>query len=244
MTHSPLAAARGEPSYVWRAGQERRLQMIAQWTKLDDATVLIDGCGLGMYAEQIGRRYRARVEALDIEAPRVAEAQVHTPHALIAAAEALPYASNTFDTLLSHEVIEHVQDDRAAAVEMVRVLKVGGRALLFAPNRWYPFETHGHYWHGQYHFGNTPLINYLPDVWRNQLAPHVRAYTGRGIRKLFDGQPVRVVHHARVYGGYDNIIARLGAAGKIIRDSLYAFEGTPLDILGLSHLLVIEKTTA
>jgi SAM-dependent methyltransferase len=244
MTHSPLAAARGEPSYVWRAGQERRLQMIAQWTKLDDATVLIDGCGLGMYAEQIGRRYRARVEALDIEAPRVAEAQAHTPHALIAAAEALPYASNTFDTLLSHEVIEHVQDDRAAAVEMVRVLKVGGRALLFAPNRWYPFETHGHYWHGQYHFGNTPLINYLPDVWRNQLAPHVRAYTGRGIRKLFDGQPVRVVHHARVYGGYDNIIARLGAAGKIIRDSLYAFEGTPLDILGLSHLLVIEKTTA
>ena len=33
MTHSNLAALRGEPSYVWRAGQERRLQMIAHWAK-------------------------------------------------------------------------------------------------------------------------------------------------------------------------------------------------------------------
>src|SRR5690606_6063924 len=131
--------------------------------------------------------------------------------------------------LFSHEVIEHVADDRAAAAEMVRVTKSGGRIVIFCPNRWYPFETHGHYWRGEYHFGNTPLINYLPDAIRDRLAPHVKAYTKRGLRGLFDGQPVHVVHHSRVYGGYDNIIARLGTAGKIIRDALYRFEGTPLD---------------
>jgi SAM-dependent methyltransferase len=242
MSPSELAALRGEPSYVWRAGQERRLGMIAEWTKLDHARVLIAGCGVGMYASEIGRRYDAQVEAFDIEAPRVADTQVDTPHALVAAAENIPYASNTFDTILSHEVMEHVLDDRASAREMVRVLKPGGRLVIFVPNRWYPFETHGHYWRGEYHFGNTPLINYLPDALRNRLAPHVRAYTRRGLRGLFAGTPSRVVTHQRIYGGYDNIIARLGSTGQRIRDTLYRFEGTPLDTLGLSHLLVVEKT--
>jgi SAM-dependent methyltransferase len=241
MTHSKLAALRGEPSYVWRAGQERRLQMIHQWAKLENARVLIDGAGVGMYASQIRRRYTPHVEAFDIEIERVQESRQDTPHAVVAAAEAIPYPANTFDTILSHEVIEHVLDDRKTASEMTRVLKPGGRIVIFAPNRWYPFETHGHYWRGEYHFGNTPLINYLPDVWRNQLAPHVRAYTARGLRALFDGQTMRVVTHQRIYGGYDNIIARLGSTGRIIRDTLYRLEGTPLDSLGLSHFLVVEK---
>ncbi len=241
MAHSDLAALRGEPSYVWRAGQERRLQMVAQWAKLDDARVLEAGGGIGMYASQIGRRYRAQVELFDIELDRIQEARTDTPHAVVAAAEYLPYPTAYFDTILSHEVIEHVHDDRMAMQQMVRVLKPGGRAVIFCPNRWYPFETHGHYWKGVYHFGNTPLINYLPDVWRNKLAPHVRAYTKRSLRRLLTDLPVRVVHHSRVYGGYDNIIARLGTPARLIRDFLYLFERTPLDTWGLSHLMVIEK---
>jgi SAM-dependent methyltransferase len=241
--HSELAAQRGEPSYVWRAGQERRLQMIAQWTKLEGAQVLVDGCGVGMYAAQFQERYHAHVEAIDIELPRVQDARHNgVTRAVAAAAEGLPYPSNTFDTVLSHEVIEHVADDRAALAEMARVLRVGGRIALFCPNRWYPFETHGHYWRGQYHFGNTPLINYLPDALRNRLAPHVRAYTRRGLRHLTQGLPLKVIHHSRIYGGYDNIIARLGQTGERIRDMLYALEGTPLDVFGLSHWVVYEKT--
>lgn len=242
MSHSDLAALRGVPSYVWREGQERRLQMIARWTKLDDARVLIDGCGVGMYASQISSRFTAKVDAFDIEFERVQDAKTKIPHALVAAGEYAPYADNTFDTILSHEVIEHVNDDRLSAQEMVRVLKPGGRIVLFCPNRWYPFETHGHYWKGEYHFGNTPLINYLPDYWRNRLAPHVRAYTARGIKRLFEGEPIKFVHHSRIYGGYDNIIARLGKPAQVFRDLVYRFEGTPLDTWGLSHLLVVEKT--
>jgi SAM-dependent methyltransferase len=244
MSPSELAALRGEPSYVWRAGQERRLQMIERWAQVQNACVLVAGCGVGMYSTEIRHRYTPHVEAFDIEAPRVAEAREETPHALVAAAEALPYTNDLFDTILSHEVLEHVLDDRAAVREMVRVLKPGGRVVIFCPNRWYPFETHGHYWQGTYHFGNTPLINYLPDVWRNQLAPHVKVYTKRGLIGLFDGLPVQMAAYRRIYGGYDNIIARLGTAGKVIRDLLYAFEGTPLDTYGLSHFLVMEKVVS
>lgn len=241
MTHSDLAALRGEPSYVWRAGQERRLQMIARWAMLENAVVLEHGAGIGMYASQFRRRYTPHVEAFDIELERVIEAQEEVPGAIVAAAEALPYRSGLFDTVFSNEVLEHVLDDRVAAAEIVRVLKPGGRAVIFVPNRWYPFETHGHYWRGAYHFGNTPLINYLPDAARNRLAPHVRAYSRRALLGLFAGLPARVVHHRRVYGGYDNLIRRFGRRAQVMRDTLYKAEGTPLDAFGLSHLLVVEK---
>jgi SAM-dependent methyltransferase len=233
---SHLAALRGEPSYVWRAGQERRLQMIVEWVKLDGAHVLEAGGGVGMYASQIGSRYDAVVEMFDIELERVAEAQIDTPRALVAAAESLPYRDNTFDSILSSDVIEHVVDDRQSAHELVRVLKPGGRIILFTPNRWYPFETHGHY-----HFGNTPLINYLPDNLRNRLAPHVRTYTSRSLQSLFDGCPIKVVKHFRIFAAYDNIIARLGQPGKVLRDTLHRIEGTPFDIVAYSHVLVVEK---
>lgn len=241
MSHSNLASQRGEPSYVWRAGQERRLGMMARWADLRDARVLVAGCGVGAYAGQIRQRYTANVEAFDIEFERVEVARRGVPSALVSAGEMLPYAASCFDVVLSHEVIEHVADDRRSLQEMLRVTRSGGRILLFCPNRWYPFETHGHYWRGKYRFGNTPLINYLPARWRDKLAPHVRAYTRVKVRQLLQGEAAEVVHHSRIYGGYDNIIARLGAPAVALRNLLYQFEGTPLDTWALSHFVVIEK---
>ncbi|MDD9954746.1 MAG: methyltransferase domain-containing protein [Anaerolineaceae bacterium] len=238
---SPQAALRGEPSYVWRAGQERRLRMIARHARLERALVLEAGGGTGMYARQIHERYGARVELFDIEPDRVLQARSSTPHALVAAAEWLPYASDRFDTVLSNEVLEHVQDDRQALQEMIRVLKPGGRAVIFCPNRWYPFETHGHFWRGRYHFGNTPFINWLPDFARNRLAPHVRAYTRRSLLSLLSGCPVRLLETRRIYGGYDNLVRRFGWPARAMRGLLQKAEGGPLDVWGLSHYLVLEK---
>lgn len=243
MSYSDKAALRGEPSYVWRSGQERRLKMIETWAKLDNAHILDAGGGNGMYASQIQNRYKdARLELFEIEIERVREARAeNVDHALVAAGEYLPYAANSFDTIISNEVIEHVQDDRLAVSEMVRTLKTGGHLIIFCPNRWYPFEQHGHYWQGQYHFGNTPLINYLPNTLRNKLAPHVRAYTWHGLRQLFNGLPVTIAHHSRIYGGYDNLIPRLGKPMEAFRQFLYSLEDSIFDTWGLSHFIVVEK---
>jgi SAM-dependent methyltransferase len=240
MCPSELAAERGEPSYVWRSGQERRLQMLRAHATLENALILDAGCGNGLYADQFMRRFTPHVEAFELEIERVEEARQMVPHAVVAVAERLPYKSNLFDVVFSNEVIEHVQDDRQAMVEMVRVTKPGGRVMIFCPNRWYPVEQHGHYWRGKYHFGNTPLINYLPDVLRNRLAPHVRAYTMRGMRRLYHGLPVQAIHHGRIYGGYDNIARRSPMLGRLVR-LLYALEATPLQMFGLSHFLVLQK---
>jgi len=113
--------------------------------------------------------------------------------------------------------------------------------VLFCPNRGYPFETHGIYWRGKYHFGNKLFVNYLPRAWRDKLAPHVEIYTRRDLAKLFTGLPVRFVSRRTVFGAYDNIIARSPALGRVLRFILQALEKTPLQRFGLSHFWVIEK---
>lgn len=244
--HGARAALRGNPSFVWRAGQQRRLEMILRWglpagqTRV--ARLLEEGCGVGMYVAAL-LPYADEVCGIDVEPEYLAQAAAFVPdaHLQLAASEHLPYADDYFDLILSHEVIEHVQDDRATAAEMARVLRPGGRMVIFAPNRLYPFETHGHYWRGVYHFGNTPLINYLPDGLRNRLAPHVRAYSAAGLRELFIGLPVRVLHHTQIYPGYDNIVRRKPALGRQLRRATYALEQSPLAAFGISHLLVLEK---
>ena len=236
-------AQRGEPSYIWRAGQERRLQLIvAAAGDLALGRILDDGCGVGLYLSRLSAAARA-AHGVELEADRAAEAARRASRASVLRAEGehLPYASGSFDLVLSHEVIEHVADDRRALSEIVRVLRPGGRLVLFAPNRGYPFETHGIYWRGHYRFGNIPLVNYLPHTWRDRLAPHVRAYRTGDVQRLLEGLPVLVVERRILFGAYDNIIARWPRLGRALRAVLQAMERTPLRAFGLSHFWAIEK---
>ena len=234
-------AQRGVPSLVWRVGQERRFEMIreAAENRFAGGRALDVGCGVGMYMRAFGQ-LTPHAYGVEIEGDRAREALDYGGVAQ-APAEGLPFADAVFDVVLSHEVIEHVADDRASVAEMVRVLKVGGRLVLFCPNRLYPFETHGHYWRGQYRFGNTPLINYLPRRLRDRLAPHVRAYTTQDLRALFEGLPVRIIAHTQIYPGYDNVVARRVVLGRLLRWVTFRLERTPLRVFGLSHFLVVEK---
>ncbi len=238
------AAVRGVPSLVWRAGQKRRLEMIrAAAGERRFGRLFEDGCGVGVYLDQLARDARLAV-GMDIEMGHTLEARQRVPQVFCGAGENLPFAGETFDLILSHEVLEHVQDDRMAVEEIIRALRPGGRLVLFVPNRGYPFETHGIYWRGKYHFGNIPLVNYLPDRWRNRLAPHVRIYTRRTLLELFKELPVRFVQQTVIFGAYDNIIARHPALGKLLRAVLQLLERTPLRVFGLSHFWVVEKVAS
>ncbi|MCI0521929.1 MAG: class I SAM-dependent methyltransferase [Chloroflexi bacterium] len=235
------AAQCGEPSYVWRAGQERRLAMIVRSAGGRIAgRVLENGCGVGMYIPRLAA-HGGQVTGLEYDYPRCAEALTRGERIVNAAGEALPFPAASFDLILSHEVLEHVQDDRRSAAEMARLLRPGGRAVIFTPNRGYPFETHGVTWRGRYRFGNIPLVNYLPRRWRDRLAPHVRVYSTRDMDRLFAGLPLRVVEKSILFGAYDNIIARWPRLGRGLRSLLQWLERTPLRTLGLSHYWVLEK---
>lgn len=231
----------GRPSEAWAFGQERRLQMIRAYAPLDGKRILDVGCGFGMYVRHF-RAYSSEVWGVDVDPEKVTEASQTLPNIQVAPAERLPFPDGFFDVVLLHEVLEHVDDDRQSVAEAVRVLAPGGRLVIFVPNRLYFFETHGCYWHGKYRFGNIPLVSWLPDALRNRLCPHVRAYTVRGLRRLWRGLPCKVVLHTQIYPGYDKMVYRRPALGRLLRAVTYALERTPLRVFGLSHFAVLEKT--
>lgn len=83
-----------------------------------DGTILDLGAGLRPFAELIP----GRAIALD-----------HRPRPdidLIGDAHRLPFGDATVDAIVCTEVLEHLLDPPAAAAEMIRVLKPGGRLVL------------------------------------------------------------------------------------------------------------------
>lgn len=242
MTAYDKAAALGVPSLIWRAGQVRRLEMIrAAAGDRIKGTLLDNGCGVGMYVSNLAE-LGGKVFGLEYDHDQAVAAARRADRILRGASERLPFPGETFDLLLSHEVIEHVADDREAVEEMARILRPGGRLVLFCPNRGYPVETHGIFWRGRYRFGNIPFVNYLPRRLRNRLAPHVRAYSRADLERLFAGLPFELVSRTIIFGAYDNVIVRFPRFGRILRAVLQRMERTPLRIFGLSHLWVLEKS--
>ena len=233
-------ATLGRPSYVWGFGQERRYRLMLPRLAAEPSPVLDIGCGVGVYVSRFARD-GASAFGIEYDSPKLGEAVGGGLRVAHAAAEALPFAGDTFGTVLLHEVIEHFTDDAAALAEALRVTRPGGRVVIFSPNRLYPFETHGVYIGRRYVFGNIPLVGYLPGVLRRRLCPHVRAYTVGDIRRLLAPLPCRTLLHVQIFAGYDKMFRRWPLLARLVRNATYLAERTPLRVFGLSHFVVLEK---
>jgi SAM-dependent methyltransferase len=85
------------------------------------------------------------------------------------------------DTIVSINVLEHIEDDRRAVANLVDVLKPGGHLLLSVP----------------------ALMMLYNDL--DRLAGHCRRYTTPRIRSLLDDQPIEILRLT-----YFNVIGGLG----------------------------------
>ena len=242
-TPERAAVALGNPSFVWRYGQDRRLDLIRRYAPLEGARILDIGCGLGVYVRKF-QEFSERAYGIDIDAKRLKQGAATTPGLMLGVGEHLPFRSDQFDVVVLNEVIEHVTDDEATLREAMRILRPGGHIAIYAPNRLYPFETHGIYIGTKYIFGMIPLVNWLPTPLRNKLVPHARAYTRRGIRRTYRNLGAKVDVETYVYPGFDQVIARHRRLGSILRAVLHRAERTPLKMFGLSHFVVLEKPAA
>jgi ubiquinone/menaquinone biosynthesis C-methylase UbiE len=231
----------GHPSYVWRRGQDRRLAFIRKYVELRAKRILDIGCGLGMYVSQF-RQFSDDVHGVDIDPDKIARASESLPNLHVSPAEELPFDDDSFDIILLNEVIEHVDDDRQTIREAYRVLAPGGHIVVYAPNRLYPFETHGFFFAGKYYGPcNLPVLaNWVPDFIRNYFAPHVRIYTQKDLKQLFDGLNVEFVVESHIFPGCDNWAER-GIMGRFFRDVMHLVENSPLRCFGISHFMVARK---
>lgn len=198
------------------------------------------GCGVGEYVRAFGQA-GASALGCDIERSRLAEGRARGARGLVAAAgETLPFASGSLDVVVLNEVIEHVADEVETLREVARVLAPRGRAVIFAPNRLYPFETHGIFLRRRYVFGNIPLVNWLPRRLRDRLVPHARVYEAGDWTPLLAASGLEVLEHGYVYPGFDNIAARWPRLARVVRAVCYRAEETRWRRFGLSHLLVLR----
>jgi SAM-dependent methyltransferase len=87
------------------------------------------GCGPGaLTAALAGRLGAANVHAVDPSEPFAAACRARLPEVsvLVAAAETLPFAGETFEAVLSQLVVNFMQDALAGVREMVRMTRPGG----------------------------------------------------------------------------------------------------------------------
>ncbi len=93
------------------------------------------GCGTGLFSTVAAQR-GARVTSLDVgERLLTRVAQKCESRRVVGDVQQLPFPDQSFDVVLSTEVIEHVQVPARAVHELGRVLRPDGTLVLTTPNR-------------------------------------------------------------------------------------------------------------
>jgi ubiquinone/menaquinone biosynthesis C-methylase UbiE len=179
---------------------------VMEYDKHEGETVLEIGGGLGTDLSQFAR-HGARVTDVDLSAGHLEHARENFALRGLSGefvhhdAETLPVPSDAFDVVYSNGVLHHTPNTRNVVREIHRVLKPGGKAIvmMYAENSW-------HYWYrlvwekGLKDGGMLPtysigeIMSRHVEITENNARPLVKVYTGRSLRRLFDGFESRVVY--------------------------------------------------
>ncbi len=105
------------------------------------------GCGEGRGIDSVLPAITSYT-AIDKIAPVIDKLRQKYPYSRFLSGNIPPlsaFADHSFDSVVSFQVIEHIQDDRLFLKEIHRVLKPGGIAILTTPNR--PYSLSRNPWH-------------------------------------------------------------------------------------------------
>ena len=135
--------------YLMHAASYRFAEKYCQGQK-----VLDFGCGSGYGAETIAKCAK-EVHAVDVsteavEYARKKYARENLHFLRIQPEERLPFSDNSFDVVLSFQVIEHVENDANYMAEAERVLKDDGIFIVITPDRkkrLFPGQRPWNRWH-------------------------------------------------------------------------------------------------
>ena len=127
---------RVEQSHWWYIGRRKILARFVEdiCRRVTDRRprILDVGCGTGANLLMLSEYGDA--EGVDISEAALAFCRERGLEKVkLGTGEKLPYDDGTFDLVTAFDVVEHMDDDLAGLSEMRRVLRPGGRVLLFVP---------------------------------------------------------------------------------------------------------------
>lgn len=127
--------------------------------------VLEVGCGEGRGISLMIDKTKS-FTALDKIEEALAKLRLQYPTGKFIAGSFPPFKSdsNTYDVVVSFQVIEHINDDKSYLKEIHRVLKPGGVALITTPNR--PMSLTRNPWHEREYTGEE-LLNLAKTIFPN-----------------------------------------------------------------------------
>ncbi len=154
--------------------------------------VLDVGCGQGIFLARVVKTYGAKGIGIDISKRSIGTAN-HWPSSQlsfqVADATHLPFPDKSFDHVLSFDLLEHVENQKKALAEMVRVLKPGGSLLAYTIN-----SHQGYTW-------NFLLDKIGVDVYQN-VAHDPRLFLDPGwVKKKLEGLGIKT-ERVELFGSF------------------------------------------
>jgi len=225
----------GGPAGYGSYAVEKRIGTLEPALPLRGRRLLDLGCGNGCYTLELARR-AAWVCGVDIQISNLRAFREPIPR-VQGAGESLPFASDSFDVVTMIEVLEHTTSDAAVLAESFRVLRAGGRLVLFAPNRLYPMESHpchlGHLSIGR----NVPFASWLPESIHRRIC-HARIYTRGKLVSMAMAVGFETERLGYIFPPVDSFPLPFK---KLYRKLTWYLEESPLRIFGVSIFAVLSK---
>lgn len=106
---------------------------------LEGMTILDAGCGYGAFSVEL-KKYNCRLVSSDLIYELTSKTVNKTKETgVVSDALFLPFFDNSFDLVVTSEMVEHTPNPEAVIFELIRVLKPGGHFVLTTPNKKWQF---------------------------------------------------------------------------------------------------------
>jgi len=106
---------------------------------LENTTVLDAGCGYGAFSVELAKN-KCKLVSCDLIFELTSKTVKKTKESgVVADAFLLPFLDNSFDIVVSSEMIEHTPNPEYVICELIRVVKPGGYIVLTTPNKNWQF---------------------------------------------------------------------------------------------------------
>jgi tocopherol O-methyltransferase len=137
--HHGYYGADGTQKKERRQAQIDLIEELLSWADVKTATNILDvGCGIGGSSLYLAEKFHARSTGITLSPVQAARATERSQEALlnaktqflVADAQAMPFADNSFDLVWSLESGEHMPDKTKFLQECYRVLKPGGTLIM------------------------------------------------------------------------------------------------------------------